>query len=285
MRAHAAGASERRPLCRHSLNITPPETVKILQKYAMRTNREAQFLLGSAYQHGEYGYGLVRCSKKAAKHFALAAAQGQTGALCNLAIMLEQGDGAKLSASKAVAHYHAAADAGLAQAQCNLGCCLERGSGVAADMREALRYYWLACAQGFAEAELALGFMYKQGLGPPAGLPLDLDEAFRLFALAAAHPEPSARASFNLGLCYELRDRRRLQTTRPPRDRAALPARVRALAPQFAFPAGENALAGRGVPHNRNEGIRRFTVAAGLGSEKAQGALAIFYIRLHMVGD
>ena len=56
-------SGERCPLCRHSLNITPPETVKILQKYAMRANREAQFLLGSAYQHGEYG--LVRCSKKA----------------------------------------------------------------------------------------------------------------------------------------------------------------------------------------------------------------------------
>merc|ERR1711974_456688 len=83
-----------------------------------------------------------------------AAEKGHLGAIYNLAICYENGDGVGVSASEAACHYEMAAHKGHVNAQFNVAMTYENGQdGVPKNVKKALDFYTLAARQGDAEAE------------------------------------------------------------------------------------------------------------------------------------
>jgi TPR repeat protein len=72
---------------------------------------------------------------------------------------------------------------GCARAQFRLAKCLERGTGVPSDINEAMKLYTLAASQGHAGAMFNLGTLYKHG----EGIPQDLNKAASFYQSAADH--------------------------------------------------------------------------------------------------
>ena len=75
------------------------------------------------------------------------------------------------------------AEAGLAVAQYNLGCCCELGIGLPVDMEEAHRWYALASEAGNADAQYRMALAYRDG---DFGLEPDAEKADYLLKSAAA---------------------------------------------------------------------------------------------------
>ena len=76
-----------------------------------------------------------------------------------------------------------AADQRFPHAQEMLGAAYVKGDGVPRSDADAVKWFRLAAAQGRPGAHMSLGLMHEKGCG---GLVADLDEAVRLYVLAAA---------------------------------------------------------------------------------------------------
>ena len=172
--------------------------IEEIQRLARAGDREASFLLGSAYYEGlavtqdhgqavswyrraaeqghgiaqndlgwmyERGHGIEQSDREAIEWYRKAAEQGDADAQHNLGRMYKQGRGGEQSDSEAVKWFHKATEQGHERAQFNLGVMYLRGRGVAQSDREAIKWYRKAAEQGDEMAQFNLGWMYKQGHG------------------------------------------------------------------------------------------------------------------------
>lgn len=98
--------------------------------------------------------------------------------------------------AQSAALYRQCADMGNDACQLALGVQYEYGQGLPQDDRQAVSWYRKAADQGNAVAQKALGVMHELGKGVPENWP----EAFRLYALSAAHYNEGA---FHAGRMYE----------------------------------------------------------------------------------
>jgi hypothetical protein len=117
-----------------------------------------------------------------------AAEQGDTTAMCYIAILYSIGHGVPKDAAKAALWYETAAAYGNANAMCNIACHYESGDGVSQDYGNALRWYEKAAANGDTEAMLAIAGLYKVG----KAVPLDISMAIKWYRKAQAGGNPHA---------------------------------------------------------------------------------------------
>lgn len=212
----------------------PAAAAKLWGMAAQQGHPGAMYHLAMALEEGR---GLPRDAAGASRLYGGAAAAGHLGALVALGTCLEHGGPGDLAPdpAAAVALFRRGVEAGSAAAAVCLGRCYWRGAGVAArDPAEAVRLYRLAAEQGSPRAQCCLAAAYQQGVGVPAadpaqavsllraaavtgytvamtdlgwclehghGIDVDLDEAARLYAAAAA--KGSARAQFHLALLHQ----------------------------------------------------------------------------------
>ena len=156
-----------------------------LRWHADKNVPEALCWLGSYYRDGLGS--LVKSPKKARRLYERAAELGDVTAMANLGRLFETGEGGKLDKKKALQLFRRAADRGHAHGQHNFARHLQK----AGDVDDAARFCSLAAAQGLTVAEYGLGASYEGGFG----VPKDLDEAKRLYALAAAKGHKRAKAA------------------------------------------------------------------------------------------
>jgi hypothetical protein len=176
------------PLCHAPLAETDAENLAQLRRHVENEVPEAINHLGQAYRHGFYG--ILKNLKKAAKIFKRGAELGNVESMYSLAyVSHNDGCGVKVNKKKATQLYRMAADRGHVRAQYNLSCMLY-DEGPSND-QESFRYCKLAADSGFPEAEHALGICYEDG----EGVDLDLDEARRWYARAAAKGHEKAASA------------------------------------------------------------------------------------------
>lgn len=93
--------------------------------------------------------------------------------------------------ARALKWYRLAAEQGNPSAQANLGGFHHLGlGGLEADSVEAARYYELAAKQGLTRAMRNLAYLYEHG----EGVPMDIEEAKRLYRQAAEAGDSTAQA-------------------------------------------------------------------------------------------
>ena len=128
--------------------------------------------------------------------YRLAAEQGDAGAMRNLGVMYDVGQGVAQDFKEAVKWYRLAAEQGYAGAQSDLGGMYANGQGVAQDFKEAVKWFRLAAEQGNTIARFNLGLCFTKG----EGVEQDLKEAVKWFRLAAEQGDTDAQ--FSLGAMY-----------------------------------------------------------------------------------
>ena len=148
------------PLCRMPIPTNEAEVVAQIQNRVTKGDKVAQWGLGSSYEHGLYG--LKKSMKRAAQLYELSAAQGHTGAQCNLGACFKNGHGVKLDNKKALKYYTMAAEKGIAEAQCICGFMYMTGEGVERDSVEVQKFWELAAAQGHQVAQQNLAVLRGQ---------------------------------------------------------------------------------------------------------------------------
>jgi len=161
----------------------------------------AQYKLGSMYAKGE---GLAKDAGEAAAWYRKAADQGDAEAQYALGNMYAKGEGVAKDAGEAVAWWCKATERGEAQAQEALGNMYAKGEGAAKDLKRAEACYRKAEER---EAERKVQdqienakFNYHSGLLYERGddeirIAKDLDEAVRLYRLAAEQGNEDAKAA------------------------------------------------------------------------------------------
>jgi len=157
-----------------------------------------QYNLGRFYQNGRGG--LTQSDREAARLYRLAADQGHEFAEVSLGFFYETGRGGLPKDDlEAAGFYKRAADQGNAAGRNNLGRFYWDGrGGLPQSDQEAARLFQLAAEQGHASARGWLGLLYEAGRG---GLPQDDAEAARLYGLAAEQGDPFAQNK--LAIFYE----------------------------------------------------------------------------------
>lgn len=126
----------------------PPEQDLRLQ--AERGDPNAQYLLGSLYEHGQ---GMPQSHQEAVKWYRKAAEQGNVDAQFSLALAYMFGQGTPQSYEDAVVWFRKAAEQGNPAAQFNLGVAYAGGTGVPQSSEEARKWFQKAADQGFAPAK------------------------------------------------------------------------------------------------------------------------------------
>lgn len=129
-------------------NEVPPEQDLRLQ--AERGDPNAQYLLGSLYEHGQ---GVPQSLQEAIKWYRKAAEQGNPEAQFSLALAYMLGQGTTQSYEDAVVWFRKAAEQGNPAAQFNLGVAYAGGTGVPQSSEEARKWFQKAADQGFAPAK------------------------------------------------------------------------------------------------------------------------------------
>jgi hypothetical protein len=131
----------------------------------------AQNLVGFCFNQG---IGVKRNLKKALLWFRKSAHtkrldetthQNHAVALCNLAMMYDQGKGVKEDQCKAFTYYRRAAQLGDIIAQANLGVQYIVGLGVRPDAEKAVYWWKKAARRGDSKAQYNLGKYYLEGIG------------------------------------------------------------------------------------------------------------------------
>jgi TPR repeat protein len=171
-----------------------PATISDLQSRAGHGDRDAQFLLGYRYEHGQ---GVPRNYTLALQNYRAAALQHHSTAENNLAALYQHGLGVHKNINKAFDWYLASAQQGNPVAQCNLASLYYLGSGTPRDFQQAIRWFRAAADSGVAEAQDNLAYFYFTG----TGIQRDYTEAARLLRLAAQQNLPIAQT--NLAFLYE----------------------------------------------------------------------------------
>lgn len=113
----------------------------------------------------EFGYGVPKSLKNAAKWYLMAAKQNNVRAQANIASMYKKGEGVSQSYEKARNWYKKAADQGHKTAQYNMGLLHEFGRGGLKNEVVASWAYEKAAKQGHKDAQYRLGRLYEWGAG------------------------------------------------------------------------------------------------------------------------
>jgi TPR repeat protein len=122
--------------------------------------------------------------------------KGYDGAMLDLGVMYQTGNGVAQDDAEAVRWYRAAARAGNVEGMLSLGMMYETGTGVAPNDVKALRWFRSAAEAGNAAGMTKLGISYQSG----RGVAPSLAEAERWFRAAAEAGD--ARGMFNLATMY-----------------------------------------------------------------------------------
>jgi hypothetical protein len=179
------------------------EAARLYKFAADQGSAAGQNGLGNFYRDGRGG--LVKDDREAARLYKLAADQGEASGQLNLGKFYHEGRGALAKNDVEAARlFRMSADQGNPWGLISLGAFYRDGLGVAKDDREAARLFRQAADQGNPYGQFNLAYFYENGRG---GLPLDSDEAARLYKLAAAQgvkdpnakvaPSPAAKAAYN----------------------------------------------------------------------------------------
>ena len=145
-------------------NEVPPEQDLRLQ--AERGDPNAQYLLGSLYEHGQ---GVPQSLQEAIKWYRKAAEQGNPNAQFSLALAYMLGQGTPQSYEEAAKWFRKAAEQGNPAAQFNLGVAYAGGTGVPQSSEEARKWFQKAADQGFAPAKEILPHLKRPLLRPYSG--------------------------------------------------------------------------------------------------------------------
>jgi len=171
----------------------PPDPAKglhFLNRSAAKGYAPSQSRLGFIYEQGrDFG--------AAAGWYRKAAAQNEEMGLCNLAVLLLQGNGVAKDPAQGIALLTKAADQGSAFAKYRLAVCYQQGEGVPQDYAQCVHWYRQAAEEGYGPAINNLGDKYEKGLGVPP----DLAKAFELYTVAAE--KNVVAAWYSLGCMYQ----------------------------------------------------------------------------------
>ena len=168
-----------------------PETARHwFARAAEKGSARGQYALGYLFDRtGEY--------ELARRYYRLAAEQGHIPALCNLGVLLENGDGGPADIPEAVRLYQAAVDQGDELAALNLARLYDSGAeGFERDSAAAAHYYRISARRNHPDGQYAFGNACCHG----DGVEQDYAEARRWFRYAAAAGRPEAMLA--LGILY-----------------------------------------------------------------------------------
>jgi hypothetical protein len=155
---------------------------------------EAISLLANCYERGRLG--LVKNEKKAAKIYKRGVELGNVSSMVQLGNAYAHGAGVKEEdREKAMKLWRMAADRGSAMAQAKVSTLFFQS-----DPKEAVRWMTLSAQQGYTPAESLLGGWFFYGRH---GVEIDLDEAKRWLARAAAKGQKNAIETLENILRYE----------------------------------------------------------------------------------
>lgn len=155
----------------------------------------AQFNLGLCF---ELGKGVDKDLVKAAECYKNAVAQGQTGAMYNLALFYMEGlGGLPKDSQHSLKLLEEAAENGLCKAQLYLGLYYADESSHHCNYSKAIPYLEMAAGKRDPSAEFHLGVCYERGLGTERSM----SKAANLYKSAALHGHTGAQ--YNMGVFYE----------------------------------------------------------------------------------
>ena len=214
----------------------------------------------AAYRDGDY--------QTALEHWQKAAAQDHTGAMLNLGVIHDRGQGVPENDEEAVKWYRAAANAGIAEAQYYLGQKVWTGEGVDSDPAEAAQWYRRAAEQGHVRAQRTLGVLYLNG----EGVARDPGEAFKWIDMAARQGD--VESFHNLAFMYQ-------NGLGTGKDRAEAINWYRKAAEQglakSQYTLGTMHMGGEDGPADFAAAERWFRMAAEQGNAEAQTGLGALY--------
>ena len=116
------------------------------------------------------------------------AEQGDAEAQSAMGLMYQYGEGVTKDYREAAKWYRKAAEQGLALAQLRLGAIYDGGKGVSVDHKEAAKWYRKAAEQGYPKSQLSLGVMYSLG----DGVSKDYVKAYAWINVASANGNKNA---------------------------------------------------------------------------------------------
>ncbi len=150
---------------------------------------KALFEVGMRYSNGR---GVTRDMVKAGTWFKAAADQGFAPAQYSYGSLLEKGIGVERDVAAAAGWYEQAAAQGNARAMHNLAVINAMGNPpeVQPDMDRAVEWFKQAAEFGIKDSQFNLGILYGQGMG----VPQNLEEAYKWFAIAAKTGDTDAAA-------------------------------------------------------------------------------------------
>jgi TPR repeat protein len=149
--------------CRKPFPKNDEKQIEQLREWVAKDKAWAQYMMGSWYRDGKNG--LKRSYVMARMLFEKAVAQGDPGAMSDLARLYGTGRGVVQSNKKAVELYTMAVEKGDGGAMFNLGNKYRDGQGVVQSYKKAAELFTMAAEQGVADAMNNLGILYFQGQG------------------------------------------------------------------------------------------------------------------------
>lgn len=167
--------------------------VNLMSQAIELNNSEAQLLLGTCYQYGEF---VEQDGSKAIELFYKSAQQMNSFAQFNLGMCYKRGIGVEKNTHKAVKFFRQAAEQDEVNAQTNLGVCYINGDGVEKNPKQGFEWFRKAANKGSADAQHNLAKTYLHGIGVETN-PRQAVEWLNKAALQG-HVE----ALHNLGICY-----------------------------------------------------------------------------------
>lgn len=235
------------------------ESIRWYQVAVSNNYAPAQFILGKLYENGK---GLPRNPKEAIRLYRLAAGQQFPLAQHALGVRYEFGEGLNQDVKEAAKFYHLAAEQGYVSSQFNLGYNYLNGQGVQQNKAEAMKWFRRAAEQGFAEAQYIYGLFRLCG---DDGIEKDEKEAVMLLKKAVEKNNPGAQAVLGYAYIHGLGVE---ENARLAHDLIRKSAATGHFLGQ-RYLGGMNA-GGIGIPEDRAEAYKWFTLAIQQGDEEAR---------------
>ncbi|MEM9734311.1 MAG: peptidoglycan-binding protein [Pseudomonadota bacterium] len=150
---------------------------------------KALFQVGMRYSDGT---DVKRNMTESARYFTAAAEKGFAPAQYSIGSLYEKGIGVERDVAKAAQWYEKAADQGNARAMHNLAVIHAMGNppAIQPNMDRAVGWFQKAADYGIKDSQFNLGILYGQGMG----VPQNLSESYKWFALAAKTGDSDAAA-------------------------------------------------------------------------------------------
>lgn len=238
-------------------NLT--ESIKWYQAAASNNYAPAQFILGTLHENGE---GLPRNPKEAIRLYRLAADQQFPIAQHALGVRYAIGEGVNQDFKEAAKFYRLAAEQGYVSSQFNLGYNYLNGKGVEQNKTEAMKWFRRAVEQGFAEAQYIYGLFRLCG---DDGIEKDEKEAVTLLKKAVEKNNPGAQAVLGYAYIHGFGVEENAGLALDLIRKSAATGHFLGL----RYLAGMNA-EGTGIPEDRVEAYKWFTLAVQQGDEEAR---------------